>query len=145
MPLIISHLTKYVFLGNCFYWYKKAMNCSINWDRFYVLHLKHGTCTMFKKILIYKEILKGANCKVIYEEGLLNTVYEEMRKYLVIYSMRRPLVIYTFSPDPFWISSYMRKISYTVHCILYSTISFCVQILSRQWLIDYPSDWFLDW
>jgi hypothetical protein len=24
-------------------------------------------------------------CKVIYEEGLSNTVYEEMRKYLVIY------------------------------------------------------------
>jgi hypothetical protein len=25
------------------------------------------------------------SCKVIYEEGRLNTVYEEMRKYLTIY------------------------------------------------------------
>jgi hypothetical protein len=34
--------------------------------------------------LIYKEIRMGS-CKVIYEEGALNTVYDEMRKYLIIY------------------------------------------------------------
>jgi hypothetical protein len=46
----------------------------------------------------------GSGCKVIYEEGLPNTVYEEMRKFQSY--MRRPLIIYDFATAPFWISLY---------------------------------------
>jgi hypothetical protein len=52
-------------------------------------------------IFIYKEIHTVSGAKVIYEEGLPNTVYEEMRKYFNISPyMRRPGVIYDFAPDP---------------------------------------------
>jgi hypothetical protein len=38
-------------------------------------------------------------CKVIYEEGLPNTVSEEMRKYLVIYEEAVSHIQYDFAPE----------------------------------------------